>query len=294
MIARCSGDLVPEAEVPEYIRRGLLKDRDDYFQAKRDALQYLGHECRSRRCLRRTGPGENDFECRVPDIYHSSPNPTKHTYVKHSLKHTPEAWAIYENVRLARRNHLHCTYDANSSLLECVEHYPPSLWEGKKFSPCHRELFLALRGNQNLQIVHRHHNTKYLIKYVVKIDENNRVFIGVDRKNDNKFQLEQHFLHNTKIDSSRRHEETVMKKRRQHRYSATSKTFMEMEHTLLGIEMARTNVEFVHISTKPLEERIGMKKESQIQEINARRKKGTSLWLKTQMTSMWRRLMHSV
>ena len=42
MIAGCPGDLVSEAEVPEYIRKGLLKDRDDYFRAKGQAFAISG------------------------------------------------------------------------------------------------------------------------------------------------------------------------------------------------------------------------------------------------------------
>ena len=72
---------------------------DDYFETREMARRVLQHSC-TERCLRRTGPGENDLRCRVVCSRHDSPDPTRHCMQTINVYHLPAAIKVMAELGL--------------------------------------------------------------------------------------------------------------------------------------------------------------------------------------------------
>ena len=266
MISGCVGNIVRDKEIPDLIRHGLIKDATDYFAMKENAERVLPHSCNSMRCLRRVGPNENDYECRVPDIHEKSPDPTCHMYVHDVIANPPNsAWDLYHSLGWAAprdQTNIYDTFQSNDSMFQIWNHYPPSLRSTKKFSPCHRRLYLLCRGNNNLQITTRYHNKQYLVKYVAKTDEANQIWLVADGSN--KVMAIEKTICNTKLSNSANLDKEVLRKKRQGAIVRRNISHMEIEHVLLGKPMTIDSERYIHISTMPLEFRVGYYKEKTI------------------------------
>jgi hypothetical protein len=81
IIRASAGDIMPETDIQYYVDQGIFENpMDDFYEIRFDVNQKLGHGACTPRCLERTGPGPNDFRCRVPDNYLRSPNYNFHCY----------------------------------------------------------------------------------------------------------------------------------------------------------------------------------------------------------------------
>ena len=147
-------------------------------------------------------------------------------------------------------------------MFQICNHCPPSLRSTKKFSPCHRQLYLLCRGNNNLQITTSYHDKQYLVKYVAKTDEANQIWLVADGSKE--VVAVEKTMCNTKLSNSARIEKDVLKKNRQGAIVRRNISHMEIEHIMLGKAMTVDSERYLHISTMPLEFRVGCYKEKTV------------------------------
>jgi len=268
LIRGSADDLIREDEVQGLIDEGLLKDRDEWFAVKEQATELLTHKCNPR-CQRKVGAGPDDTVCRVPNNYISSPDPTSHCFVPTHEQHSSEALSILHKLGLIEEPTVDSLdgylrkkeYKPRVQNLKNLRHIPPTKARSGKFSPCNGRMFAATRSNQNLQIVSRKWVNSYLIKYCVQKDQSNAVFLKADPKTRDLYYAESKFLHNTKISSSARHEQSsIMKSRHAGFPQGRVVSHFEMMQLILGYPEIHTNIELLKITTAPLELRGGMRR----------------------------------
>ena len=124
-------------------------------------------------------------------------------------------------------------------------------------SPVVDKFFAATRSMQNAQILHGTNGVaRYVVKYIVKLDDGNRCTVWEDSHTGAVMRAEHHFLHNTKITSSKANEDKAFKKSRDwHKPSGRAIAFTEMQQHILGYPEVMTTLRFVRICTKPFEQR---------------------------------------
>ena len=104
--------------------------------------------------------------------------------------------------------------------------------------------------------------SKYVCKYIAKIDEQNYVVVKVDGQG--QLVTQANFLHNTKVLSSKIGEDRERKKN-EHKPQGRCISHMEMLHMMLKYPEVVTNLDFVKVTTMPLELRSGIVIKSDIE-----------------------------
>jgi hypothetical protein len=122
-------------------------------------------------------------------------------------------------------------------------------------------LFAFSRSSMNLQLCTSYSTSRYVIKYALKIDENNYILLHVDIRDQKSLRMEKVFLHNTKISSSAVSEAKALNQRRYSGHPCGRAISMfEMIQLILGYPQVHTDSEFVPVSTLPLGERRGVER----------------------------------
>ena len=82
------------------------------------------------------------------------------------------------------------------------------------------------------------------------------------------------FLHNTKISGSAKFEEMAIQKKKYSAHPrARGKSLMEIEQLVLGYPTNYTTIQYIHVSTHPMEERKGFDKKAPVEKINDARER---------------------
>lgn len=256
-------DIVTADEVPGYISEGLIDDWEDYERMKDQARRYLAHNC-SDRCMRRTGPGENDRVCRVPDARYISSDITQFCEKEFDVLHSATSVQLMERLGLCQNvTDSGGRFIPNREFLQSKRIFAPVRHGEGNISPVVGRLFAATRSTMNIQICTSSGTSRYVVKYIVKIDENNYVVFSARQKNDNAtLGAEKVFLCNTKVTSSAINEK---KKLGLSRHRARQKgriiACTEMIQLILGYPQVHCNMEFLRVPTLPLGERPGVERE---------------------------------
>jgi hypothetical protein len=262
------GVLIRPEEAEQLITEGILKDMNDYFETREMARRVLQHSC-SERCLKRTGPGENDLRCRTVCSRLDSSDPTRHCMQTIHIYHSPAAIKVMAELGLCE------PYDDETGqflpfdvrLVSQRNHPPTSAGEGI-ISPSTSRLFAATKSQSNIQYCTAYSTSRYCTKYAAGIDEHNRVYIGVMTDHpDNGFsvRMDSQFLHNTKVTESAINENKVHKSRRNKHYpTGRGLAVTEAASQLLGYPQVYTNLAFVDVPTVPIEDRVGVNHEKPI------------------------------
>ena len=94
--------LVRVDEISSMIEEGLLESYAESCNMLDMAGRVLLHVC-SKRCKRRTGPGENDFKCRATNNGEDNPYPWLHSTKEVLVNHSNICFGILEKLGLAQR-----------------------------------------------------------------------------------------------------------------------------------------------------------------------------------------------
>ena len=255
-------EIVGVDEVEDLIAEGLLDDWDDYETMKTQAKGFLAHH-HSERCMRRTGPNKGDLVCRVPDARIVSKDITKFSETLLDVEHSSNAVQIMERLGLCKP-----LGDTGGEFVPTKEylqskriHAPVRHGEGN-ITPVVGRLFAATRSTMNVQICTSNGTTRYVVKYVVKIDENNYVTFKVSQQDDQPtVEASKVFLHNTKITSSAINEAKKLRgSRDKTKQKGRSVACTEMMQLILGFPQVHCSMEFVRVPTLPLGERPGIER----------------------------------
>jgi hypothetical protein len=263
-------DIVRSDEVQALIDEGIFKSIDDVQDMMSDAEKFLPHRCNPR-CQIRIGPGINDFRCRKLNNRVISKDNTKHTFMA-----LPNDWSIEclnRFIKIGLASPVTVNADGyeqkttfNLPYFYPQRHIPPTNpSDDMNISPVEGKTFAACRSMQNIQLLTNCGGVnKYVCKYIGKIDESNYVIINVDGQG--QLVTKHHFLHNTKIATSKFNEENVRREKRDASHvQGRCISQMEMLHVMLKYPEIITDLNFINISTLPLELRPAVEKDKKIQ-----------------------------
>jgi predicted GIY-YIG superfamily endonuclease len=257
-------EIVGADEVQAFISEGLLTDMDDYALMKEQARSYLAHRC-SERCMRRTGPGVSDVKCRVPDARYISPDINSFCEVSIDTLHSNASVDVMERIGL-------CLPAADTGgifvptreYLRSKRIYAPVRHGEGNITPVVGRLFAATRSTMNIQICTSNGTSRYVVKYLMKVDENNYVSLGANQKESTEtIKGEKVFLCNTKVTSSGINEaKKFAASRHKSKNKGRAVACTEMMQLILGFPQVHSNMEFIRIPTVPLGERPGLEREA--------------------------------
>ena len=266
------GDLIRDCEILPLIDQGWLHDKEHYWDVMKDANMNLVHTCENGRCMRRMEG--NKLACRFKNIYFESPNPAVHSYREDlPSSHLPQA------MELLRKHKVVAFLDDSMEKFKgthpsmcSIQHFPPILNPSLKTSPAPQKPFIFFRSNMNIQCISAYATARYIEKYCAKIDENNSMTVSVAKDDPSKYLVTGRFLHNTKIASSAYHESKHNESRNQKKLPiGRGKSLFEIEHLVQGEPFTRDTNTYVHVSTRPMEERRGFERVAKIIGINNKR-----------------------
>jgi len=283
-------DLFRMDDVETLLERGVIDRAEDIYKLRDSARSIQFHTC-NKRCLRRTGPGPDDFQCRVPSTMMESPCPTKHCFKTVEPRHCQAALDVLKELGVCEDTSTVDCFVPVDNKFKSEKHFAPAMPGEGVMSPTSGLIFAMTGSQSNLQRSTTYHSSRYLAKYVAGVDENNIVYVNAGtefsheakqkgKRDDSYFRnkrtgesarlvMDSHFLHNTKIKSSKINEQVAHKKMRDRNYpTGRAISITECVALLLGYSQVYTNLEFVNIPTVTLEKRPGCEREKPIKKID--------------------------
>ena len=272
--------MVTHVEAVEFLHEGVVSSMEQLFDILSDLRRKLTHKhhrrCQvpvSRQSEVRAGGGDvelgnnlNRHRCKVPDNRLLSPNPANHCFLYLDVQHTELAVDLLVDLGLAVRtsakthlknydNYQHICY--LDKTLQPKRHIPPTSADDGVLSPVFAKLCILNPNSDNVQYLDSYGISKYLAKYVAQVDESARVYVQAPRhhnSNDASFRVNDRQTGNTKIAAVAFAEE---KKKLQEKTKHVGRLMTQPECLMLHFRIApvQTNIDFVHVSTVPLEER---------------------------------------
>jgi predicted GIY-YIG superfamily endonuclease len=252
-------DIVRVQEIDGLVMEGLLRDNDDWFDAMEQAQMVLTH--RTRRNQKRTGTGDKDVAPRERNNFYQSPDPTSSVMCEVDPKHTAHAREILAKLGLCEPGD--GTFTPKHPLLRSQRALPPVRREDGNMSPVVARLFLATRSMLNAQYCTGYSVTRYVTKYITKMDKCARVTLNVNPGDATDVRKDAQFLYNTKIGASAHNEEKRAQQQRSkgHPHARHISRF-EIVQLNVGYPQVSTDLVFANIPSVPLEQRCGMQRRS--------------------------------
>jgi len=248
-------------DVKRFIDQGLFKSVDDIRPLSKLATELLSHGKCTHRCLMRVGPGDkpSDFKCRKPHPVKDGINPLTHDFVKMKFNWSPQGLKTLER----------CGYytppaegevdgEFSHPMLNNTRHMGrvnPAATEN--LSPVCDEWFAATQSTSNYQFLGGTNGvTRYVVKYIVKIDKTNRIVLWADSHSGAQIRADVNLLHNTKIATSAKNEEKAheLSRGRDHPIGRALPLVNVIQHVCQKPEVT-TNFTFINIKTCPFEQR---------------------------------------
>lgn len=180
------------------IDEGILSSRHDLLSRLQDLEKFLQHRCTTK-FLRQTGKnsvgtasfsaeGDSSFNellaqgyrCKVPNNHRLSEAPNQHTFQKIERPHCEQAKRILRELGLLFKQwneEKHTYEEVLEERLYAVQHIPPATAEHGTISPVLAHLALLMPGNQNAQFLDSVPAARYLTKYIIMVDESNRLYV---------------------------------------------------------------------------------------------------------------------
>lgn len=280
-IRGCVNHIIHEEELHDIIEEGVVASSLEDVICLLDKLaKFLPHSCHIR-CLRLDkGVKKGDtpvsadgnktvdellrqgYRCKVPNNHLLSPTPNAHVFRKIQRPHCKQAKRILQDIGLMwveRDEQTGCEMEILDDRLYAVQHIPPTTGEFGPTSPVLARLVLLLPGNQNVQLLDSVLAARYLTKYIIMLDESNRLYVQPpsSERNKNTMNVGVEDVPNTKV-SSIQEEQEQKKKGNRKNYVARIVGTPEVVMLLLNFEQVFATQEFTRIVTAPLEERPGM------------------------------------
>ena len=260
-LQKCSvGELFDTSKMQEYIDMGIFENEEDWNTLTALGGTVLPHRC-GPRCKRRIGPGDGpeNFVCRKPHSLFGKINPQENEFIPLPYDWTDGCLEALERCGLWKPPS--SSKDPPNGTFMC-DQLVPKRHMGRihpearcNMSPVIPELFGATKSMQNAQVITGTNGVaRYVVKYIVKLDQGNRCTVWADPHSGAVMQIQKDFLHNTKITSSKINEDKAHEKSRKW-YHPTGRAiaFTEMQQQILGYPEVMTTMNFIRISTKPFE-----------------------------------------
>lgn len=256
-------DLFPRSKLDSYIEQGLFVNEDDW-QTHVPQLQELGAKILSHRCnqgcLRRVdnGNGPPIYICRKVHPVKGRKDPTVSEMVPLPFKYSEPCLEILKDLGYWKDGDGDAPMGYFSLDILQPKRHMGAVHPGceENMSPVIDHFFATTKSMQNAQILTGECGavSRYVAKYIVKLDEGNRIIVWADQHTGAVLRAEKNFLHNTKITSSRIAENKAHEKSRKAKHpTGRAIAVTEMIQHLLGEPEVMTTIEFERISTKKFE-----------------------------------------
>ena len=248
-------EVIKPDDIEPLINKGLLKSVDHAHEIVDKARRYLSHHC-GPRCLIRIGPGDGpeNFRCKKIHPVRDSPNPTEHQFIQMKFPYSPGCIDALEKCGLAEVIAEH-EIEFKHAYFCSTRHMPPCNQNATcNMSPVLTELFILFLSMVNVQAIGQASGiAKYILKYVAKFDQSNRVAASANTRT-GALKIGSQFLHNTKITTSAINEDKAHKKQRnKHHFSYRDIPMMEIYQLMIHLSEVTTNLVFIQISTRSFE-----------------------------------------
>ena len=273
IIRASKNEIVRPEEIQRLIDEGIFKSHEDWYEMQELTEKFLPHVC-NERCQMRvdSSGGSNDTKCRKLNNNKISPDITKHSFIELPRNWSKECIDRLVKIGLAEvisNEEIKYHHD----FFTPKRHIPPTMsTHDMNMSPVEGKTFAACQSMQNIQMLTDCGGVnKYVCKYIGKIDEQNYVVIYVN--GESQFVTKEQFLHNTKITTSKKNEDDARQKDRFRNHpQGRAISQNEMVHLLLKYPETITNLNFIHISTLPLEFRAGTEQRGSSDSLPSRRR----------------------
>lgn len=258
-------DVIRSDEVSHFIDENLIESHDDIQFIRDDVKRFLSHKCDSR-CLVPTSTGK--MRCRKLPSHNLSKDNTVDTFIELPRNFSSACIKRLIKCGLATGiyNEAGVIVDFKSDLSyfhpkRCLPRFSHDV-ETNNISPLEPCTFSVCRSMQNIQRLYGCGECcKYCCKYIGKIDEQNYLHVAVGK--DGELIRQAHYLHNTKIVSSKiaqeKEREKDRKTKNKHQVHGRCISINEMYHHMLKYPDVYTDLEFKKVPTTALEFRIGIK-----------------------------------
>ena len=257
LIRTTGAEVIRVDEIDSLIERGMIKGLSEYEEIL-ELTKVLKHTCKPR-CLMRIKPGDGPecFKCKKIHAVRDHPDPTQHGYIQIPVKLSQESLDKLVRLGLAERvdddnvEYKHPYFKPTRHMAPCVNNAEDNM------SPVTTELFILFKSMCNVQFICCSNGiVKYILKYVAKLDECNRVTAS-SNIHTGAVEVGSTFLHNTKIATSKINEDKALDNRRdKKRPQGRSTSWMEIYQLLSTIAEVTTNLTFEEYSTLPFEVRM--------------------------------------
>ena len=255
MIKASPFDIITADNIQEFIEEGLVQDMSAISETSENAALILPHFCNDRCQIRiDSGDGPENFKCRKPHNVRDTPDCSSHQFVEMPFTFKPEFDQLMARLGFCEiATNGKSTY--NLPFFKPVRHMPPCMANDKhNISPVIPSWFLTTRSMVNAQYIgSRSTPCKYLLKYVAKFDQTQRIETSINTKSTNP-KIGATFQHHTKSDSSRRNvEKNYSEKRNSKHPTGRLIAFIEMFQKSMLIPDVKTNLTFRPVSTQAFE-----------------------------------------
>ena len=249
-------EMIKSEDLQSFIDEGLLKSEHEVGEKLSLATEILSHKC-GPRCQMRVGSGDGpeNFKCRKPHSVFDTPDPTRDCFVPIPFNFLPQFDQLMERMGFCTILNEKASY--NLPFFKASRHMSPCMSNcNQNISVNIPEWFLTSLSMTNHQFCGGVTTlSKYILKYASKRDKTTRIDCNVNAHNGS-INIGSTFLHNTKIDRSRRNEEIAHSRSRNSSHpTGIMIPNLELLHHLLGIPEITTNMSFVNISTSSYETR---------------------------------------
>jgi len=268
-------ELLTDCEADVLVNSNLANSRQEcHDDAYKWGATLLRHH-HTDKCFKRVGPGDAEIQCRATNNGFLNPEPTRHTIVDVDVSHSAQAEEILLDLGLFVKNEktgLPIPNPANKEacrLFGATRHFPPAVESEGCVSACNGLLFAITKSSQNVQFVaNTYLLNRYLTKYMSQIDEHNRVIAKASPSEGNAIHIEAEYLHNTKLGTSKHHNQRRWEKSRDFlKPSGRAISQMEMLWFLHGYGQVVSTFKYSKVPTCPLENRCGIAKISVVEKL---------------------------
>jgi hypothetical protein len=206
LIATNVMEIVKFDQIEKLISDGLLSCPEDIDGIVQDGWRKLKHTC-GQRCLIRIGPGDGpeNFKCRKQHAVKDSPDSTCHQFIKLPCNLSDVSKDILTRAGIFIPPTHEGGRDEQYTIpyFQPTRHMAPCITNAQcNMSPIIPEYFMMFKSMHNAQVISQSNGTsKYICKYVTKIDEGNKAILFSNSRTED-IRVGSQFLHNTKIATS--------------------------------------------------------------------------------------------
>ena len=261
-------DMVRPEEQERMMEEGIFESPESVNELKDFLRKVLPHKHR-RRCYvitKRTGENGPEVKkaCKVTDNWNSSENKSEHSFIRVPIKHSQEAIEVMQAIGVAAATPVNHPEGKEVEFvpllhwLDPIKHIPPSHGDEGIISPVIGVLVAINPNTDNCQLTSGYFISRYLAKYISKIDECGRIYVTPPKSlsDPGSFDIDGKTVLNTKISSNKFNQQEQASKTSTEKHSkGLAINVVDVYLKVFGYPSIITDLRTVKISTDTFENR---------------------------------------